>query len=103
MTKPATPKAKQEAVKVCDDDLEDEMIRALGVTAVEQILGQYGDLASFRILQRQPDQQGKPDHARLRRFLGARGGRKIQYAPILVEAVDLASVPAPLARLVASI
>lgn len=88
---------------VCDDDLEDELIRALGVAAVEQILGQHGDLASFRILQRQPDQQGKPDHARLRRFLGTRGGRKIQYAPILVEAVDLACMPAPLARLVASI
>jgi hypothetical protein len=88
---------------VCDTDLEDELIRALGVDAVENILDQQGDLTSFRILQQQPDQQGKSDQARLRRFMGTRGGRKIQYAPILVGALDLAEMPAPLARLVAAV
>lgn len=88
---------------VCDADLEDELIRALGVAAVEQLLEQHGDLASFRILQRQPDQQGKSDQARLRRFMGTRGGRKIQYAPLLVEALPLPDVPRPLALLVSSL
>ncbi len=81
---------------VCDADLEDELIRALGVGRVEQILAEHGDLASFRILQQQPAQQGRSDHARLRRFMGTRGGRKIQYAPLLVGALDLDRVPRPL-------
>jgi hypothetical protein len=88
---------------VCDADLEDELIRALGTDAVEQVLAEQGDLTSFRILQRQPAQRGRSDHARLRRFMGTRGGRKIQYAPLLVAALDLADVPAPLARLMAAI
>ena len=88
---------------ICDVDLEDELIRALGVGAVQQILARHGDLTSFRTLQQQPDQQGKSDQARLHRFMGTRGGRKIQYAPILVEALELDQVPAPLARLVAAL
>ena len=88
---------------VCAADLEDELIRALGVDAVERLLEEHGDLASFRILQRQPDQQGKSDQARLRRFMGTRGGRKIKYAPLFVDALDLKTMPRPLARLVTSI
>lgn len=88
---------------VCDADLEDELIRALGVARVEEILAEQGDLASFRILQQQPAQRGKSDHARLRRFMGTRGGRKIHYAPLLVAALDLAALPRPLAGLVAAI
>lgn len=85
----------------CVRDLEDELIRALGVPVVEQILGEQGDLASFRTFQQQPAQRAKSDPARLRRFLGTRGGRKIHYAPILVSALDLARIPSPLARLLA--
>jgi hypothetical protein len=88
---------------VCDADLEDELIRALGVGAMEQILAENGDLASFRILQQQPAQQGKSDQARLRRFMGTRGGRKIHYAPMLVAALPLADIPRPLADLIAAI
>ena len=87
---------------VCDADLEDELIRALGVPAVERILAEQGDLASWRILQQQPAQQGKSDQARLRRFMGTRGGRKIHYATVLVDALDLSNVPAPLTRLIDS-
>lgn len=88
---------------VCDADLEDELIRALGVLAVEQLLAEQGDLASFRTFQQQPAQQGKSDSARLRRFMGTRGGRKIHYAPLLVQALDLRAVPRPLAHLVETI
>jgi hypothetical protein len=80
----------------CDSDLEDELIRSLGVPAVEQILDRHGDLRSFRTFQQQPAQQGKSDQSRLRRFMGTRGGRKIQYAPVLVGALDLNRVPHPL-------
>ncbi len=87
----------------CVADLEDELVRALGVSAVEQILLANGDLTAFRTFQQQPAQQGKSDQARLRRFMGTRGGRKIQYAPLLVNALDLHRAPAPLQRLVTSL
>jgi len=88
---------------VCSSDLEDELIRALGVPVVEHILAEHTDLKSFRIFQRQPAQRGKADHARLRRFMGTRGGRKIEYASLLVQALDADRVPIPLARLMAAI
>ena len=84
---------------VCAPDLEDELIRALGISAVEQILEAEGDLTSFRTFQQQPAQRGRSDQARLRRFMGTRGGRKIHYAPLLVQALDPAKVPRPLQSL----
>jgi len=81
---------------VCDADLEDELIRALGTATVEQIVDEQGEMRSFRTLQKQPAQQGRTTHAQLRRFMGSRGGRKIQYAPVLVDALDLDRVPRPL-------
>ena len=40
---------------VCDEDLEDELIRAIGTGRVEELVDSQGDLGSFRSLQRQPD------------------------------------------------
>jgi hypothetical protein len=88
---------------VCVSDLEDELIRAIGPAAVEDILAEQGDLASFRLFQRQPAQRGKPDQARLRRFMGTRGGRKVHYAPVLVGALDPERVPRPLDQLIAAV
>jgi hypothetical protein len=81
---------------ICRADLEDELIRALGPNAVERIIREQGELGAFRTLQKQPAQRGKPRGEQLRRFMGTRGGRKIQYAPLLVDALDLARVPRPL-------
>jgi len=83
----------------CDADLEDELIRALGVDGVEDVLARQGDLASFRRLQRQPAQRDRTATAQLHRFLGARSGRKWQYAALLTDALPLDAVPAPLTRL----
>jgi hypothetical protein len=83
---------------VCDADLEDELIRALGVAAVERVIADEGELGSFRTLQKQPAQQGRTPEQQLRRFMGTRGGRKIHYARLLVDALDLARVPRPLDR-----
>ena len=80
----------------CVDDLEDELIRSLGVPAVEEVVAAQGELRSFRILQRQPAQRGVPIERQLRRFLGTHSGRKIHYGRVLVEALDLARVPRPL-------
>ena len=86
---------------VCVADLEDELIRSLGSASVEQIVEAQGELGSFRTFQKQPAQLGKTDEEHLRRFMGTRGGRKIQYAPLLVDALDLTRVPRPLDRLLA--
>ena len=84
---------------VCDADLEDELIRALGTATVEQILDAQGDLTAFRTFQQQPAQQGRSTAAHLRRFMGTRGGRKIHYAPVLASALPPDRVPRPLACL----
>jgi hypothetical protein len=81
---------------VCVEDLEDELIRALGTDAVERVVANLGELRSFRTLQRQPAQAGRTTEAQLRRFLGTRAGRKIHYGRVLVEALDLSRVPRPL-------
>ena len=81
---------------VCDADLEDELIRALGTDAVERILTIEGELHSFRRFQHEPAQRGRETHAQLRRFIGTRARRKIRYGTLLVDALDLERVPRPL-------
>ena len=81
---------------VCVVDLEDELIRALGAEAVEQIADAQGDLGAFRTLQKQPAWRGRPREEQLRRWMGSGGRRKIRYARLLVEALDLTEVPRPL-------
>jgi hypothetical protein len=81
---------------VCVADLEDELIRALGADAVEQVVDANGDLGSFRTLQKQPAWQGRPAEAQLRRFMGSGGRRKIRYARLLIEALELDRIPRPL-------
>ncbi|WP_224273038.1 TOPRIM nucleotidyl transferase/hydrolase domain-containing protein [Streptomyces sp. LS1784] len=81
---------------VCAADLEDELIRALGVPRVEEILRAEGDLPAWQIFVRQPAQQDRPPHQRMRRFLGTKKGRKIRYGRLLTEALDPEQVPAPL-------
>lgn len=86
---------------VCDIDLEDELIRALGAPAVEAVVEAEGELASFRKFQQQPAQAGRSLEAHLHRFMGTRAGRKIRYGELLVQALPLAKVPAPLDRVLA--
>jgi hypothetical protein len=86
---------------VCVADLEDELIRCLGAAAVEQVVDAQGELGSFRTFQKQPAQQGRSIQEQLRRFMGTRGGRKVRYARLLVDALDLANVPRPLDRVLA--
>jgi hypothetical protein len=81
---------------VCIADLEDELIRALGAAAVEGVVEAQGDLGSFRTLQKQPAWEGQPVDDQLRRFMGSGGRRKIRYARLLVDALDLGQMPRPL-------
>jgi hypothetical protein len=86
---------------VCVADLEDELIRCLGAACVEQVVDAQGELGSFRTFQQQPAWQGRGSQAQLRRFIGTHSGRKVRYARLLVDALDLAAVPRPLDRVLA--
>jgi OLD-like protein len=88
---------------VCDADLEDELIRALGADMVEEVVAAHGDLGPFRTLQKQPAWQGRPKAEQLRRFMGSGGRRKIRYARFLVEALDLEQVPRPIEHVLAHV
>jgi hypothetical protein len=84
---------------VCVSDLEDEMIRALGVPAVEQVAAAEGELRSLQTLRRQPAHRDTPPAELLRRFISTRSGRKARYGRLLAEAVEPTRVPGPLDRL----
>jgi hypothetical protein len=87
---------------VCVVDLEDELIRAHGAVAVEQVVEAEGDLRKFRTLQKQPAWLGRPIEEQLRRFMGSGGRRKIRYARLLVQALDLGRMPRPLEGVLAA-
>ena len=88
---------------VCDEDLEDELIRAVGAARVTELFGSQGDLRSFDSMRRQPAWRGRSTEAQLRRFLGAGSQRKLRYARLLVEAVDLGGLPRPLDAVLADV
>jgi hypothetical protein len=88
---------------VCVADLEDELIRGVGAAGVEQVIAAQGELGSLRTFQRQPAWQGRSSQAQLRRFIGTHSGRKIRYARLLVDALELTGVPRPLDRLLAQL
>ncbi len=87
----------------CSADLEDELIRALGTEAVEAVIQQAGEAHSLGLLARMPAQRDWPREAVLRRFLGARSGRKARYAALLVNAVEPSRVPEPLTALLSRV
>ncbi|MFG2308679.1 TOPRIM nucleotidyl transferase/hydrolase domain-containing protein [Streptomyces sp. NPDC048566] len=92
-----------ERISVCAADLEDELVRALGVTRVEELVRAQGDQRPLATFLRQPEQRHRTDRQRLRRFFGTRSGRKITYGRVLVEALDPDRVPAPLDHLLAGL
>ena len=81
---------------VCVEDLEDELIRAIGPAEVEALIDSQGDLGSFRTFQKQPAWRGQSIEGQLRRFMGSADRRKIRYARLLVDALDPACIPRPL-------
>jgi hypothetical protein len=85
---------------VCDPDLEGELIRALGIPEVLRVLAADGEAHAYETFLQQPDQQGKRDEDRLRRFFGAQSRRKTKYPRLLVEA---GAEPRPLVELLARV
>ncbi|CAL9390560.1 hypothetical protein SUDANB6_01249 [Streptomyces sp. enrichment culture] len=95
--------AAQHGFFVCVADLEGELIRALGVARVTELVRAQGDQRPLETFLHQPAQQGRTVQQQVRRFLGTRKGRKIQYGRVLVEALDPHHTPAPLAGLLAGL
>ena len=96
-------RALGEAVFVCTADLEDELVRALGVDRVGAVLAAQGDLETFRNFQNQPHWRGRPVEAQLRRWLQASDNRGKRYPPLFVEALEAEEVPRPLADVLAAL
>lgn len=94
---PATPE-ELEALGffMCTNDLEGELIRAVGVEAIEEIVRAAGDARPFSTFRRQPEWRNRPLDAQFHRFLGSGARRKIRYAAYLTEAADLTHLPQPL-------
>ncbi|WP_230415658.1 TOPRIM nucleotidyl transferase/hydrolase domain-containing protein [Micromonospora tarapacensis] len=89
---------------VCLDDLEDELIRAVGPAGVEALFDSQGDLRSFRSFQSQPAWRGREPGAQLWRFLRSSSRRNLRYARLLVEAaVARDTVPRPLDALLSTV
>jgi hypothetical protein len=85
---------------LCVTDLEDELIRALGSATVQRVVEAQGELGSFRTFQKQPAKRGLTLEEQLWRFMW---NRKIRYAPLLVDALDLSRVPRPLDSVLARV
>ncbi|MET7288448.1 TOPRIM nucleotidyl transferase/hydrolase domain-containing protein [Streptomyces sp. NPDC005573] len=95
--------APQQGFHVCAADLEDELIRALGVARVRDLVRAEGDLRALTTFLGQPAQRDRTPRQQLRRFLGTKKGRKIHYGRVLAEALDPDHVPAPLDGLFAGL
>jgi hypothetical protein len=80
-------------VQVCVPDLEGELIRALGVERVLEIV----DAGAFAKMRRQPAHRETPIGDALHRWLRSSSLRFHRYLPQLAEAVDLDAIPQPLA------
>ncbi len=81
---------------VCVEDLEDEFVRAIGPQRVEELFDSQGDLGSFRTLQTQPAWRGREVGDQMRRFFGSGSRRKLRYARLLAESVEMDKMPYPL-------
>ncbi|WP_068251006.1 hypothetical protein [Janibacter corallicola] len=80
----------------CVLDLEDELVRAVGVDGVEAVIDAEGEGRSLRLLAGMPAQRGWTREAVVRRFLTSQAGRKARYARALTEALDPHRAPGPM-------
>ena len=99
---PAPDRAALESLGfyVCEEDLEDELVRALGCARVTEIIEAQGETSRFRTFQKQRE---KRELSLAKQLHGFMWNRKIRYAPLLVDALDLDAVPRPLEGVLAHV
>ena len=90
-------------VALCEQDLEDELLRALGDRRALAVLEARGELSAFRVFQGQPAQRHRPATAQLHRFLGVASGRKTRMAGPLTAALGADELPPPFLALLAAV
>lgn len=85
---------------VCERDLEDELIRALGLEACVALLERLGLGPRFRAFSGQRVWAGRPLADRLHRFAGVAAGRKVRLAQAMARELGPDRVPPPISALV---
>jgi len=86
-----------DATYVCVEDMEDELIRALGPAGVEEVIAAEGELETFRNFQNQLAWRGRPVDRQLHRWFRSAHRRNKRYPPLLVAALQPEQIPRPLA------
>lgn len=88
---------------LCDRDLEDELLRALGDERALAVLEAAGELAAFGVFQGQPAQRRRPTTKQLHRFLGTASGRKTRMAGLFTAALPADELPPPFAEVLKAV
>lgn len=88
---------------VCVADLEDELIRALGLETLIALIDSQGEGQAFRSFRNQPAWRGRDPGDQIRRFIGTKAGRKVRYGELLVDALDISRIPRPLEGVLAHV
>ncbi|MBR7742673.1 ATP-dependent endonuclease [Phycicoccus sp. BSK3Z-2] len=83
-------------VFVCDRDLEEVLIRGLGVGAVLAEVRAMGEIGAFESLAQMPQWRDRHPREQLHRFAGSGSGRKRRLAARLADLLDPEHPPAPL-------
>ena len=88
-------RAKLEALGffACENDLEFELVRAVGTEQVLDLVEREGELSRFRTFQKQLAKRELSLDEQVWRFMW---NRKVRYAALLVQELDLERVPRPL-------
>ena len=81
---------------VCHRDLEDELLRALGVARTLAVLERLGLRDKLEALRQQPAWRERPLPAQLHRFAGVASGRKELLGGSLTDALEPEEHPEPL-------
>jgi hypothetical protein len=90
------------ATYVCVEDMEDELIRSLGPSGVEEVIAAQGELETFRNFQNQLAWRGRPVELQLHRWLRSAHRRNKRYPPLLIAALEPEQIPRPLAGVLAA-
>ena len=80
----------------CSADLEDELVRAAGVTILSTLIELQGDTQPWHTFRKQRAWQGRPVDQQFRRFIRSVSDRNSRYIRAIVETIDPSKLPRPL-------
>jgi len=80
----------------CSADLEDELVRAAGVTILSTLIELEGNTQPWHTFRKQRAWQGRPVDQQFRRFIRSVSDRNSRYIRAIVETIDPSKLPRPL-------